>query len=179
MAYIAAAALVTRLREVLEESKGVLRTVPAGRFAGDLFEGLSEAEQMRRAFTTARVRADVSVLGRSKYCPSQPSNLLIYDITVSVTALRTITRKDQLSQDENDELAALFNEDTDVIRQALEDPRNLLTTESGTPTGLLSGLLLFKERSGTNVIRLINQGAQKYEQKITFTGFLKCAPATA
>ena len=175
MSYVSAAALVTRLREVLEDSCGAYRTIPVGRFAGDLVEGLSEGEQTRRAFSTARVRADVRVGKRSKYSPPINGNVAIYEIEVPITVLRTVTRKDQLSPSENDEVMSASLEDVDVVRQALEYPGNLLTTQGGTATGLVSGMLAF-DRSDQSVTRTVNQGAQLLEQRLLYRGWLKSTP---
>ena len=60
MSYVRAEAITTRLREVLEQSSGVLRTVPSSRFFGDLPEGLDMSEEIRRAIENPRVNANVT-----------------------------------------------------------------------------------------------------------------------
>jgi len=175
---IASAALLTRLREVLIDSRGAVRTVPYGRFDGDFPEGLSDPTQMRRALAKPMVRADVKTLGRSRYSPPVNGNVLIYDIKVVVTTLRVVERRQQLDGDLNDTVMAAALTDQDIITQALTYPSNLLTTQDGTATGLVSGLLQFSD-AYTGVLRAIDQGAQKLESKLTFTGWLRCAPAVA
>lgn len=187
MAYLKAHALIVRIREVLEDSRGVGRTVPPGRFVGNLPQGLSETEQMRRALTkaptsiddfpSARVRVNVNVLGRSPWSPPINSNIILYNVTVAVTTLRTIQRKEQLSPDLYDDIQALAIEDGDIVRQALEYPRNLLATEAAEPTHLVSGMLIFAN-SVTGVIRDINGGAQKLETTHNFNGVWKDYPGS-
>lgn len=178
MSNVAAAALVTRLREVLTEGRGSVRTISSTRFDGDFPEGLSDPAQLRRAIVKPLVRADVKTLGRSRYSPPINGNVLIYDIKVIVTSLRAIERKEQLVGSLNDTLFAAALTDQDQIIQALTYPNNLLTTQAAVPTGLLSGLLEF-ESADTGVVRRIDEGAQKLESTLTFTGWLKCAPAIA
>ncbi len=175
MSNIAAAALQTRLREVLIDSRGVLRTVPAARFV-DYPEGLDDVTQVRRAFAKPLVRADVRTMRRSKNSPPISGNLIIYDIQVIVTSLRTVERKQQLTGSLRDTLMANALTDQDIIRQALEYPRNLLTTQAGTATGLVSGMLCLDDAQ-LGVVGLIDEGAQKLESKLTFNGWLTAAPA--
>lgn len=178
MAYIAAAALVTRLREVLESSAGTLRTVPASRFDGELPEGLSDDEQMRRGLTAPRIRAEVRVMGRSKYSPPINSNLIIYDIGVTVVSLRTITRDEQVDESSNDVLMSAALTDMDVIRQALEYPGNLTSTSAAVATDLVSGMLEHVSSEMGAVLK-IDDGAQKLESKHSFKGWLISRPAVS
>lgn len=179
MAYVQAAALITRLREVLEDSAGTLRTVPAARFDGDSPEGLSADEAMRRSLTAPRIRARVKVLGRSKSSPPITGNLVIYDITVSVKSRRTITPLEQLDEASNDVLMAAAVTDADVIRQALEYPGNLTQTAAAAATDLVSGMLSFSSGDQGEPSRDVNTGAQMLEQTLSFTGWLISRPAIA
>jgi len=175
MAFVKTHALLTRLREVLEDGEGVLRVVPSNRLKGDLPEGLDDEEQKRRAFYRPRVRSSVSLGARSKYSPPINGNLIIYEISVTVVTLRTIERREHLKETLLDDLTADANEDMDVIRQALEYPGNLTATEAGAQTDLVSGMLAFDtvrfETTGD-----INQGAQKLEAILSFHGFLQSRP---
>ena len=178
MAYVAASALITRLREVLEDSRGTLRTVPAARFDGDLPEGLSDDEQMRRGLTAPRIRAEIRVMGRSKSSPPINGNLIIYDIAVTVASLRTITRDEQLDETSNDVLMAAALTDMDVIRQALEYPGNLTQTQAAVATDLVSGMLEHVS-SEMGAVLAIDGGAQKLESKHSFKGWLISRPAVS
>lgn len=177
MAYVQASALITRILECLTGGYGVSRTIAAGTYLGDFPQGLSEMEQMRRALVAPRVRATFDVLGRSKFSPPINGSIILYDITVTITSLRVITRTDQVDADLNDAIKALATQDADAIRQVLEYPNNLLTTSAGAPTNLVSGMLTWATTS-TNIIRDINPGAQKLESVHTFTGILKDYPVS-
>lgn len=177
MAYVQAAALVTRIREVLESSYGSMRQVPPSRFSGDIPDGLSLDEQMRRGLTAPRIQARVMVIGRSKSSPPVTGNVLIYDIKLVVKSLRTCTRTDQVDGTSNDTLVAASMVDADAIRQALEYPGNLAATEAGAVTDLVSGMLSFESHDAGEFVNDIDSGAQALEQSLTFLGYLIARPA--
>ena len=178
MAYIQAAALLTRLGEVLTDGLGAKRPITGSRFSGDFQEGLADNEIMRRGLAAPRVRADVMVMGRSKSSPPINGNLIIYDIQVTVTSVRTITRDEQVDETSNDTLVAAALVDMDAIRQALEYPGNLTTTAAAAATDLVSGMLSHIS-SSIGVALEIAGGAQKLESKHTFSGFLISRPSVA
>lgn len=176
MSYLQTTALVTRLREVMEDSWGAARQIPTDRFTGSLPEGLSDEEQMRRAFGAPRIRADLSVLGRSRYSPPILGNFIIYDVRFSIVTLRTVARVEQIDDASNDAIMALAYADADVLRQALEYPGNLSTTQAGAATDLVSGMLCH-ESSSIGVPDRVDDGAQRLESKHTFTGWLISRPS--
>lgn len=176
MAYVQSEAILTRVREVLEDSAGTLRTVPSGRFTGDLPEGLSESAEQRRALTAPRVAVSLTALSRSRFSPPSTGNFLLYDLAVEVRVIRLLTRDEQLDPALLTELQAAAAGDADVIRQALEYPGNLASTSGGEATDLVSGLLTFSG-SRTRVRRQVNQGAQLLETIHSFTGKAKARPA--
>jgi hypothetical protein len=177
MAYVKSQAILTRIREVVEESAGTLRTVPSARFLGQLPEGLAESEEARRALVKPRVHAAIIRTARAAESPPITGNLVIYDLSVEVKIIRLVTRLEQLSDTDMDALQATALEDVDVVRQALEYPGNLTQTEAGDPTDLISGLLSYVD-SRIRVRREINQGAQILETIHTFSGKAIARPAT-
>lgn len=178
MAYIAASAILTRVREVLEDSAGTLRTVPAARFLGDLPEGLSEDAEALRAISKPRVEAAFTAMKRSAASSPVIGSLLLYDVEIAVRIVRVVTTLEQLSDDDRVALQALALEDCDVVRQALEFPGNLTSTTGGTATGLCSGLLRYGA-SKVVVKRAVNDGAQPIETVHTFTGVVQASAATS
>jgi len=176
MGYLQTAALITRIREVIEEGKGVSRTISAGTYLGNWPQGLSEDEQKRRALEGPRTRVNVQQLARSQYSQPVTGNLIVYEVGVTVIAGRLLDRVDQLSPDDYDTVQAAGAADTDVIRQALEYPRNLLATEAGTATDLVSGMLCWVSSSFA-VIGQVNQGAQRIEGTHVFTGWMIARPS--
>lgn len=179
MAYVQAQYLITRIREVLEDSRGALRTVPSGRFLGNWPDGLSDPTQLRRLLVKPRVRVVIDSFERSPQSPPINGNLIIYDVGVSVRVARIATRQKAMDDDDMDSVQASCAEDTDVIRQALEYPRNLTTTEDGHATDLISGLLSFNGPSQTTVVGQIDQGAQRIETINRFVGRLIARPAVS
>lgn len=178
MAYIAASAILTRIREVLEDSAGTLRTVPSARFLGDLPEGLSEDAESMRAISKPRVEASLVSMKRSPASPPIIGSLLLYEVEIAVRIIRAVTTLEQLSDDDRVALQALAFEDCDVVRQALEYPGNLTSTTAGTATGLCSGLLRYGS-SKVVVKRRVDDGAQPLETVHSFTGVAQAAAATS
>lgn len=167
MAYLKTAALITRIREVIEDSRGAMRTVPTGRFSGDMPQGLTEEEQQRRAMVNPRARVEVNDISRQSQSPPINSNLIFYEVGVTVTVSRLFARDQQLNDDTGDVTQAAGAEDVDIIRQALEWPGNLDYTEAGAPTGVISGMLSFVS-SSSSMIGQIDQGAQRLETTVSF-----------
>lgn len=179
MAYIAASAILTRVREVLEDSAGTLRTVPAARFLGDLPEGLSEDAESMRAISKPRVEASMVSVKRSPSTPPIIGSLLLYEVEIAVRVVRVVTTLEQLSDDDRVALQALAFEDCDVVRQALEYPGNLTSTTAGTATGLCSGLLRYTGSKAAPLRRRVDGGSQPFEVTHTFSGVAQAAAATS
>ena len=175
MAYVQTQAIITRLREVLESGYGSARTITAGTYVGNVPQGLSESEQKRRALVAARVRVNLDVTGRSPNSPPINGDLILYDATVRVTVSRLLARGKQLTPDDYDVVQAAGAADTDVIRQALEYPGNLSTTEAGAPTDIVSGMLRWQS-SATNVVGDVDAGAQRLETVHAFSAVLIARP---
>lgn len=176
MAYIKSAAIVTRLREVLQNSAGALRTVPADRFLGDLPDGLDVGEAMRRALEAPRIAVRVSTMGRDSASPPLIGDVQLEKLGVEVRVIRTVTTLEQISETDADALEAAALTDGDVIRQAMSYPGNLATTTAGTATDIVSGLLVY-QGSRFDPSGAINDGAQRFESVHTFTGIAISRPA--
>lgn len=177
MSYIQTSAIITAIREVVESGYGSLRTITDGTYTGDWPAGLSESEQKRRALEGPRTRVNLNVTGRSPNSPPINGNLVIYDASVTITIERIMARSAQLTQTEYDAVQAAAALDTDVVRQAVEYPGNLTLTSAGAPTDIVSGMLRWQS-SATNVVGLVNDGAQRVETVHNFTACLISRPAT-
>lgn len=178
MAYIKSAAILKRIREVIEDSAGSLRTVPAGRFAGDLPEGLSDDAALVRAASKPRVEARVAGYAPSESSPPLGGNLRIYDVDFEIKLIRIVTPLEQLSDDARDALHGLQLEDAEIVEQALSYPHNLQATSTGTATDLASGLLMHQATKFA-VRKPIDEGAQPLETIMTFLGRVLSRPATS
>lgn len=178
MAHIKSQAILTRIREVLDDSAGDLRTIAYDRFAGDLPEGLDPSAIQFRAVTSARVEARITGKRVSPASPPALGNLRIYELDVEVKVIRLVETADQLDDAERDALNALAAEDGDIIAQALGYPGNLTATEAGEPTDLVSGMLVY-ESDSTSVDGRISEGAQTLTTTHLFRGHAIARPATA
>jgi hypothetical protein len=172
------AACLTRIREVIEDSRGILRTVPTNRFTGDLPEGLGDSEEARRGIVGPRVDASITGLARNPASPPTMGNVMLSDVDILVRVVRTVTPLEQLDDDSRDALAALAALDAEVLQQALGFAGNLTTTQAGTATGIVSGLLRWLKTS-VRVKRVISDGAQTIETLHTFRAIVKSAPAVS
>ena len=179
MAYIQAAAILRRIREVLEEQAGTLRTISNTRFLGDIPDGLDASEEMRRALEKPRIAATIVDITRSAASPPVNGNLIIYDVTIDVRIIRTITTLEQVSDDDDETLRALAFSDADYVRQALEYPGNLTTTTAAVATDLVSGLLSHVRSTQSRTRGQTNQGAQTLETIHRFTGYAISRPAVS
>ena len=152
MATWSAGRLLTRLREVIEGNSGTLRVTIAGAFEGKLPPGLSLDEEARRALLTfASVAESVPVecrvvsVKRSAASPPVIGNLALYDIVVEARALYPMVTESTLTDSTRDVISGLAAQHADTLAQALGYPGNLLTTNGGQSTGLVSGLLSYQE----------------------------------
>ena len=175
MAYIKSAAILTRIKEVVEDGVGT-RPITAGTFEGDLPNGLSIDAQHMRTVTGARCEADVVLQRPSPASPGVTGNLLIYDIEVEVKVVLLMTPLEQIDDDTRRALSALAMSDADILGQALGCPGNLTATEAGAVTDLASGLLRFVESTSVTVGE-IDDGAQSIETVHKFAGIAFSRPA--
>ena len=153
--------------------------MPVGRFLGDWPQGLSDPTQARLTFANPRVRVNLDALTRSQYSPPINSNIIIYDVDVSIVVARLLDREKQLVSDDYDTVQAAAIEDTDIIRQALEWPGNLTTATVGGATDVVSGMLAFIGPSTSQTVGLIDQGAQRLETTNRFSGYIIARAATS
>lgn len=178
MSYLASDAILDRVKEVLEQSKGSLRTVPLLRFQGNLPPGLTANAELRRALMTPRVAVAVTGIERSPSTSPVLGNQLLYKITLEIRIVRAVQRNAQLDEDIHRALTAQAMLDADVIRQSVEYPNNLLTTEAGVATGIVSGMLMHLT-SRSRVNGQIVGGAQVLETIHAFWGTARSTPAIA
>jgi hypothetical protein len=130
VAYIKSAAIVTRIRELLEDGRGALRAITEGRFLGDLPEGLSIDAQHMRTVTGARAASSIGGATRNAGSPPIMGNLILYDVPVRVRVIRLITPLEQIDDESREALEALALSDIDIVRQALECEGNVGGTEA-------------------------------------------------
>jgi len=176
MAYAKFGAALKRIRQVVEDSVGVLRTVPVSRFGGEVPEGLDPESMMARAIDRPRVEAMITSITPSDASPPVLGHLRLYDVEVRVKVVRVVTPLEQVSDADRDALMSLASEDADVLSQALGFPGNLTATTTGTATDIVSGLLLHRATS-VLVRKAIDDGAQPIETSHTYLARMISRPA--
>ncbi len=175
--------LTTRMREVLEEARGTLRTIAAGTFVGKLPPGLDANEEARRGLalltsgTGAPTEARITGVRRSPASPPVIGNLALYDIDVEVRQTLPYISVNKVSDSSRDGTMGLAAGYADVIAQAFGYPGNLLTTQGGAATGLRSGLLAHVDSSYRWVGTVDGPGGT-LECIHRFKGVVSSAPAT-
>lgn len=178
MAYVPAAAIKTRIREVLLSAAGLLRPITVGTYGGDLPDGVGDAELARRTVPVARIEARWMGGKRSESSPNRMGNIALYDSDWSVRVVRVLPRTAQIDDATRDAVGAAALLDSDVLSQALGFPGNLTTTAAGTATGIVSGLMSYV--SSSSVVRgQVDDGAGVIETDHRFTAILRATPATS
>lgn len=178
MAYLAASAIQTRVREVIQGAAASLRAITPGTYLGDSPEGEDDMGKARAAIEGARVEARVTRQSRSPSNGSIMSNVALYEQEWRVRVIRILTRTSQISDTTRDAVKALAMQDADVLSQALGFPENLKTTTAGTATGIVSGLLTYRD-SSSDIRGPIDDGASIIETDHRFTAIVKSIPATS
>lgn len=145
MANIAADAILTSVRTVLESAPSIPRYM-VNRFDGGLYDGLEANEQSRRALNDPIAEVSIVKIERSPHTYAQPGTLAIRKITVEIKVVRHLNEEHKLVDATRDDEKALAIVDGDAIAQALEYPGNLATdfgSPNATATGLVSGRLQY------------------------------------
>lgn len=150
MAYLASEAIITRVKEVCDSAAGQIRLITNTRFTGDWHDELPIDEQVKRASTGPRFDVSFGAIKPNEASPPTTGNLFIYDVEIFVSVARHMWLSEQLTE-VRDQVFALSLQDADVLRQALTYAGNLTETEAGTPTGLASGRLDWKESNQAEV----------------------------
>lgn len=177
MAYIGVGNLLIRLREVLEAGSGALRVIPAATYGGNLPASFSPDAEAIRALGVPQIEAEVSEGARHPSSPPIFSNVAFQMVNVNVRVVRRLGAVEQLTGSARDVVKAAAATDSDVIRQALEYPGQLLTTAAGAATGLVSGLLTWV-KSTTVFATTTDDGTAVVRTDHLFTGSLRSVPAS-
>lgn len=141
--YIDTDAILTAIRDVIEDGAGNNRTISTARFDGGFYSTLARDEQSRRSLVTTRAEARIESVRLSEHSPQQPCNVYIYDLDVSVSVVRHMNNAHRLVDATRDDVKSLAVQDGDVLRQALCYPLNLTADNDGDNTGIISGRLRY------------------------------------
>lgn len=179
MAYMDADAILTAVRDVIEDNAGTLRAIAESRFAGSLPDGLTDSAASVRAMSTARAEATIVKGGLHKTNYPINSNMGLRSITVRIVVIRHLHLGEKLSDSLRDDAKALAAQDGDVLWQALSCPGNLTLDSGANATGIVSGML--NEWAGSDLKRLQLRGEEAglLETVHTFRGVVKVTQAVS
>lgn len=141
MAIRSSAAILTRIREVLEDGEGALRTITADTYRPGAGPLRSDAAQATDALVKARV--EVQIVATEPH-PARPPRLGTFTLDIvelEVRVVRSVTGVTALNATTRTALLAAADEDASRIAQALTMPGNLVATEAAAATHLVSGML--------------------------------------
>lgn len=176
MANINATAIRTRIREVLDDGEGLVRTVSAGELSGDYWDGMPTRALRARTIQKPQFAIPyipkvpktgagaLTEIGDTQIYEIEPTLIVAYDLRPYAEQSGSI-----------DEDFATAEQDVDVIRQALGWPDNLDQTKAGTPTGIIDGWLRYL---GDEVLEQ-NVVAQLLRIQIRFRGHVQVTLATS
>ena len=136
-----ALAILTRIREVLEDGYGAVRTVAADTYEPGTHEALDVLADSVGSLTSPRIEARIVDRRPHASRPPRQGTFTLEEITVDVRLVRDFSGYQDLSTDARTALSALAIEDGHSIAQALTWPGNLTATEAASATGLVSGCL--------------------------------------
>lgn len=137
MAYIKTAEILTRIRELLQDGYGSVRTINASRFQGGLHAGQTPDHQARLGILS-QLPCEASITKTLRH----PQRLVITGsvqielLEIQVNVVRTVAIDGQVTDSVRDAAKALAAEDADAIKQVLEWPPNLTLTNAGAATDL-------------------------------------------
>lgn len=137
MANIDFAAIRARIREVLDDGAGLVRTVSAGRLAGDYWDGADEWAGAARTLEKPRFDIRSCRITKSTASPLEPGSLKIEVLTVEIVCEYNLANA--VDTDANRDAAiATAEQDADVIEQAFHWLGNLDEATTGIINGVLS-----------------------------------------
>jgi hypothetical protein len=132
MATIDAAGLIARVREVLSEAAGSLRTIAGDTYGGEYYDGLDDDEASQRAMVRPRFDVVISSVEPHPMAPPRNDSIGLYRVSVAVMVIRHISLDHQLTDATRDAARAAAVADADVVSQALEWPGNVHFSSAST-----------------------------------------------
>ena len=146
-------AILTRIREVIEDGSGTLRVISSARFQGQLPSNLNESEASLRAMDKPVVEARTGTISRHPASPPIFGNLSLLNVEFVVMVIRHLSPDHKLDDDLRDDIKALAANDADHLMQALTFPGNLTQTTGSVATNLVSGLLTYDSSDEAEIVQ--------------------------
>lgn len=173
-----ALAILTRIREVLEDGAGDVRALPSGAFGANTHEALDALADSMASIGKPQAHAKIAATSRHESSPMRMSSFTLEALEIEVRIVRDFDGYRDLSADARTALDALAASDGFDVAQALTFSGNVAATTGGAPTGLVSGML---EHVG-NAIPSIEFAAGQNGRLVTthrFTGVCRVETPTA
>lgn len=148
MAIRSSTAILTRIREVLEDGAGALRTITASTYEPGAGPLRSDAAQATDALIKARVEVQIVDTEPHPARPPRLGTFTLDTVSIEVRIVRSVTAATALNATTRTALLAAADEDASRVSQVLTAPGNLTTTSAGAATGLVSGML---EHAGSQI----------------------------
>lgn len=173
-----ALAIITRVREVLEDGAGNVRALTAGAFGGDSHAAMGALTSSVGAIKGPQADVIVTARGRHPSSPAEPCSFALVAIDIDIRITRDFDGYRDLNKAARDELQALATTDGFDISQALTWAGNMRATADATPTGLTSGRL---KDAGSAIGSIEFTGGQNGRLVTThrFTGVVRVETPTA
>lgn len=176
MAYANPDAILTAVRDVIESAAGSVLAVDVTRFSGDLYDGLLDDEESRRALVSPRAEARITAWEPHGASPLELATRTIYATEVSISVVRHLNQAHKLIDATRDAAKALAAQDADALAQALSYVGNVSEDSGSNATGIISGRLRF-EGSDIGDVELDDDGPGLIRSTHRFSGFIEVAPA--
>ncbi len=170
-------AILTTVREVIDDGNGSVRTVTSGRFNGGAYAGQPPGSETLYALATPTFRTAITGQRRHPASPPILGSFTLYEIDVEVEVIRGLQLRHKVNDDIRDDAKALAANDADVLAQALTYPGNMTGTSASALTGLVSGVLQYEGSSGT--IELADDTNGRIVSTHTFSGVVHVTLATS
>lgn len=140
-------AILTRIREVLEDGRGSVRTITANTYGSATHQALSVLSDSLGSIEKPQV--EPRIVGQRPHGarPPRQGSFTLEELDIDVRVVRDFDSWRDLDDDARTALHALASSDSFAIQQALTWPGNLTATEAATATGLVSGCLRYAQSS--------------------------------
>lgn len=175
---LAATAILTAIREVVEDATGSVRTIADGRFEPGTYSDQARAAASVLALGNARAEVTISGLRRAPESPPVGGSFALYGLDVEVTVVRNFGVAAEVDTDTRVAIRAAALLDADLLQQALGWPGNLTQTSAAVATGLVSGLLRY-EGSSPGDFATDSDGNGVLTSTHRFNGIAKVATPTS
>lgn len=141
MAQLAAAAILTAVREVVEDAAGSIRIITADTYRPGAHEAQNDAAASTEALVRPRAEARFTSIAPHSARPPEQGSFTLYALELEVTITRYLGTQHVINDAVRTMLRAVAAEDASRLAQALGWPGNVATTAAGAATGLVSGML--------------------------------------